>query len=142
MVIYHLTGDSNYVIPELAKRSLRDDRFDIDPDEAYYMVETNRRVSVEDFATSELAHSRYSQPNDGPEISWVEANDEQLNTIIDDFSEHVEQLILLQVSAIESGDECTVSMLVNDYDLGYVEVMEIWKGSSTMGLIQEENASG
>lgn len=135
MVEFHFSGDEEYVIPELTQRCLTGiDRIDAD-EFTSCVTRTRERITVGQFMDSELGQMYYASLEDG-EQPIISLEGEERQEKIDDIEANTSQLIFLQVEiSVDDGSDATVSMLVDDIELGYVEVWEFWEGEDTKGLL-------
>lgn len=143
MVHFHLNGDTKYVIPELAERCVAGiDSLDADDVDRYpNRARVRESISADTLIDSELGEVWYGGADQVPLGALEgERREEERKRIKQDVEAEGDGLIFLQVPVLMTdGSKEILSMLVNDFPLGYVEVEDYWHGSHTKGLIDGDN---
>ena len=135
MVEFHYSGDQN-VIEEVTKRCLPGiDIIDIDAEDVTSTREKLREpVSAENLITSFYSDVYYEEI-DGEHKSIGDFEGKKREKVVSILESTCQNLILSQVEVSDGETQEIVSILLNDGEIGYVEVEEFWHGEGKRGLI-------
>lgn len=144
---FYKRGDSEYVIPELVKGALHflEEDLDLDYDDPEYTCTKKKHITFENFFTCTLAevYMWYDDDRDRKEYTWAEVPEELREQAIEEVKESFDgRLFALEVRVpaahAETRYETTFTILVEDYGLGEVRIVEVMTSGLRTNLLEED----
>lgn len=144
---YYKRGDSEYVIPELVKGALPflEVELDLDYDDPEYTCTEKKHITFQNFFTCTLAevYTWYDDERDRAEYTWSEVPEELREQAIEEVKESFDGRIFALEVRVPAGRyegryETTFTILVEDYGLGEVRIVEVMLDGLRRNQLEED----